>query len=244
MTEREWRACDDPEAMLGFLSRRATARKRRLFVCACARRLWHLLTEDARRSVEAGERFADGRAEVQEMWDVSRNVYEEARVAGRGRSPAGFVAQYTCFHMLKGADVAHVARTAVRAMVESLVDDGGLTEKIHAGYAINMAESRRLDRVAVKEVAHEAAERAALAGLLRCLFAPFRGAAKKPARPRGAAVDLAREIYESRAFERLPALADALTEAGGADPAAVAHCREPGEHALGCWVLDLALGKK
>jgi hypothetical protein len=49
MTESKRLACDDPRPMLEFLRRsgKASARKFRLFGCACARREWHLLTGKA-----------------------------------------------------------------------------------------------------------------------------------------------------------------------------------------------------
>ncbi|MFO0849916.1 MAG: hypothetical protein U0871_15380 [Gemmataceae bacterium] len=49
---------------------------------------------------------------------------------------------------------------------------------------------------------------------------------------------LAEGIYHERAFDRLPILADALEEAGCEDERVLAHCREPGLHARGCWVVD------
>jgi hypothetical protein len=54
----------------------------------------------------------------------------------------------------------------------------------------------------------------------------------------------AQAIYDGRAFERLPVLADALEDAGCADQQILSHCRQPGEHVRGCWVLDLLLGKE
>jgi hypothetical protein len=59
----------------------------------------------------------------------------------------------------------------------------------------------------------------------------------------GTVRNLARSIYDQRAFDRLPILADALEEAGCTDPDILGHCRQPGEHARGCWVLDLVLGR-
>lgn len=56
-------------------------------------------------------------------------------------------------------------------------------------------------------------------------------------------VQLAQNIYDNRAFDRLPALADALEEAGCHDADILGHCRGPGLHVRGCWVLDLILGK-
>ncbi len=58
-----------------------------------------------------------------------------------------------------------------------------------------------------------------------------------------AAVGLARGVYESQDFAPMPVLADALEDAGCADPDILAHCRGPGPHARGCWVVDLVLGK-
>jgi hypothetical protein len=55
---------------------------------------------------------------------------------------------------------------------------------------------------------------------------------------------LARTTYEERAFEHLPILADALEEAGCSNKELLAHCRGPGPHVLGCWVLDLVLGQE
>ena len=42
----------------------------------------------------------------------------------------------------------------------------------------------------------------------------------------------------------LPILADALEEAGCHNSDILAHCRQPGKHWRGCWVIDLLFGKK
>jgi hypothetical protein len=51
-------------------------------------------------------------------------------------------------------------------------------------------------------------------------------------------------IYNGRAFDDLPVLADALEDAGCTDRDILEHCRSGGEHVLGCWVVDLLLGKE
>jgi hypothetical protein len=56
-------------------------------------------------------------------------------------------------------------------------------------------------------------------------------------------VGLARAIYDERAFERMPILADALMDAGCEDEVIIAHCRGDGPHVHGCWLVDLILGK-
>jgi hypothetical protein len=58
------------------------------------------------------------------------------------------------------------------------------------------------------------------------------------------AVAIAERIYEERCFDAMPVLADALQEAGCEVPAILDHCRQPGEHVRGCWVVDLVLGKE
>jgi hypothetical protein len=54
---------------------------------------------------------------------------------------------------------------------------------------------------------------------------------------------LAKPIYDQRAFDRLPILADALEEVGCTDQDFLDHCRRPAEHVRGCWVVDALLGK-
>jgi hypothetical protein len=55
---------------------------------------------------------------------------------------------------------------------------------------------------------------------------------------------IAQGIYEERAFDRLPILADALTDAGCDHADLLNHCRSEGPHVKGCWVVDLLLGKE
>jgi len=50
-------------------------------------------------------------------------------------------------------------------------------------------------------------------------------------------------IYDERAFHLPPILADALEDAGCDNADILAHCRGPGPHVRGCWVVDLLLGK-
>src|SRR5262249_49189611 len=60
----------------------------------------------------------------------------------------------------------------------------------------------------------------------------------------GTVLKLARNIYKERAFDRLPVLADALEDAGCDNADILNHCRQPGEHAPGCWILDMLLNKQ
>jgi hypothetical protein len=50
-------------------------------------------------------------------------------------------------------------------------------------------------------------------------------------------------VYDERDFAALPVLADAVEEAGCTNSEMLSHCRGPGPHFRGCWVIDLLLGK-
>jgi hypothetical protein len=56
---------------------------------------------------------------------------------------------------------------------------------------------------------------------------------------------LAQGIYDEKAFDRMPILADALQDAGCASDDVLNHCRDSAQvHVRGCWVLDLLLEKR
>jgi hypothetical protein len=83
------------------------------------------------------------------------------------------------------------------------------------------------------------------ASLLRDIFGnPFRPVAVDPGWRTSNVVSLADAIYADRAFDLLPVLADALEEAGCDNAEILSHCRQPAKHVLGCWAVDLLLGKK
>jgi hypothetical protein len=73
---------------------------------------------------------------------------------------------------------------------------------------------------------------------------PFRPVILNPAWLTPTATKLAQTIYKDRAFDCLPILADALEDAGCDNADILRHCRGPGAHVRGCWVIDLLLGKE
>jgi hypothetical protein len=73
---------------------------------------------------------------------------------------------------------------------------------------------------------------------------PFRHVVFDPVWRTESVSALATGIYADRAFDRMPILADALEEAGCDDADILNHCRGPGPHVKGCWVVDLVLGKE
>jgi len=88
-------------------------------------------------------------------------------------------------------------------------------------------------------------ESAAQATVIRDIIGnPFRPVTADTSWLTSTTVGLARTIYEERAFDRLPILADALEEADCDEPAILDHCRSDGPHVRGCWAVDLVLGKE
>jgi hypothetical protein len=81
--------------------------------------------------------------------------------------------------------------------------------------------------------------------VLRDIFGnPFRPVAPDPGWRTSTVVALAQQMYEYRDFAAVPVLADALQDAGCDHPDVLDHCRGPGPHGRGCWVVDLVLGKE
>ena len=222
MTEPEWLACTDPTPMLEFLLGKASNRKVRLFEVACCRRIWRLLPDDdCRQAVLVAERFADGNATDRERRAVRKlvaTIKESGDLASINARGAAFDANEKTAGKKFGFGSAAVAAAEGRG-----------------------ADNRYRRRLRAEEKAQ--------AGLLRCIFGPlpFRPITLKPAWLSwhgGTIPKLAQAIYDDRTFDHLPILADALEEAGCTHSDILAHCRHPGQHARGCWSLDLILGKE
>jgi hypothetical protein len=80
--------------------------------------------------------------------------------------------------------------------------------------------------------------------LMEIVGNPFRPVSLDPAWLTTDVRLLASGIYEEKAFERMPILADALQDAGCDSDELLNHLRDPKQtHVRGCWALDLALGK-
>ncbi|MBP3958173.1 hypothetical protein J8F10_23230 [Gemmata sp. G18] len=73
---------------------------------------------------------------------------------------------------------------------------------------------------------------------------PFRPVTFSPSWRTSTAASLASQMYDSRDFSAMPILADALQDAGCDSADVLDHCRGPGPHVRGCWVVDLVLGKE
>jgi hypothetical protein len=258
MTEAEWLACDDPTPMLEFLRGKASDRKLRLLACACCRDTWRFLPDErSRRAVEVGERFADGETTLVEL-ATARAAAEAARTeasaaadnAMRAMNHGDFAyyADLRATSLVAGAAVACATESAwgaATSVAENFIRTASTQcvtnlEAVWWGWDDPTA--------AAEQAAVEREARNALCALIRDIFGnPFRPVPVPPAwlAWNDAAIPrLAHAIYDERAFGRLPVLADALEDAGCTDRAILGHCRGPGPHVRGCWVVDLLLGKE
>ena len=110
--------------------------------------------------------------------------------------------------------------------------------------ARNAARSAQAGVASNPVLGTEAGEIEAQAVLLRDIFGkPFRSITLAPSLLTPTVVRLAQVIYDDRAFDRMPELANALHDAGCDNDEVLGHCRGLGPHVRGCWALDLILGK-
>ncbi|AMV25141.1 hypothetical protein VT84_12150 [Gemmata sp. SH-PL17] len=114
-----------------------------------------------------------------------------------------------------------------------------------AAYEGTAGDLKRLLRGSTLEVAdNRRALRYQLLTLHDIFGNPFRPITFLPEWHSSTAVALASQMYESRDFGAMPILADALQDAGCDSADVFDHCRGPGPHVRGCWVVDLVLGKE
>jgi len=217
MTEADWLTCTNPYGPLEFVKRQASDRQRRLFVCACCRRIWPLIDEQLfRDAIDVAEQYADRHVIGKVRKSLSRRL-SVAYKATWGKPTASLNAAYAALMCLNKNTAWH--------------PDGHL----HAVWAAS-SNAPEAERAAV-----EVAEYAAQTDLLRDIFGPlsFRSITTSPRGVPAGVVALANRMYESRDFSPMPILADALQDAGCDNEDILRHCREPGVHVRGCWVVDL-----
>lgn len=216
MNEAIWLSCIDPIPMLAFLRGSGSDRKFRLFGLACCREIEPLLGPSSLSSLATVEQYADGlrsRSTLVRARAAATRVLEEVSQADRG---GALVVKWLCHdHVWPQCGV--IARDSAEFLASR--------QPRHL-----MKATRRLALLN-------------RARLLRDVFTPFHPTAFDASWRTEAVIALARGVYEDRAFDRLPVLADALEDAGCADADILAHCRGDGPHVRGCWVVDLVLGK-
>src|SRR4051794_4274911 len=135
-------------------------------------------------------------------------------------------------------------RRAIEAISSpfGLLRDKDVLPALEAADRFERGEGTAEERQAAASAA--AAEGCRQAAILRDLFGPlpFRRVSVDPAwlaANAGAVRHLVGAVRDGHTFELLPILADALQDAGCFQPDLLAHCRGPGPHFPGCWVIDL-----
>jgi hypothetical protein len=249
MNEQEWMdqwVRENPEGdwIAFLLEEGASARKFRLFSCACCRLIWPFLTyEHTREAVEVAERFADGLATEAERDAAEVALYPLHNVRDREEESkpewqAAIAASFAVWSDPRGNHGDAHGANYIEGHVHSTIAAG------RGGRAESSVEEQL-----------DAAERYFLR-LWGDIFGVFFRASPvlDPSWLTwngGTVAKLTESIYADR---ELPSgrfdpalaviLADALEEAGCADPDLLGHLRRPGPHVRGCWVVDLLLGKE
>ncbi|MCI0700982.1 MAG: hypothetical protein L0241_07860 [Planctomycetia bacterium] len=224
MTEAQWLACRTSRKMLAFLQGRLSQRKALLIGCACCRLHWSEITlAEYRSATEILERMADGVASEQEIAE-GRRVANYALDMHTG-TIRGIPRRYK-------TRAAGCGAWAVREMfgpdhLDAESVDSALAHLWYIGKSPSVG-ARRHSRV-VRDICGN----------------PFRPVAFDPEWLTSDVLLLARGIYEERAFDRMPILADALQDAGCDNDDILNHLRDAKQtHVRGCWAVDLVLGKE
>jgi len=85
----------------------------------------------------------------------------------------------------------------------------------------------------------------AIAYVVREIFGnPFHPITLRPEWRTSTVLALATGIYDEKAFDRMPILADALEDSGCDNEEILQHCRGPGPHTRGCFVIDMLTGRQ
>lgn len=230
MTEQEWLAYTELKPiMFGVLDGRVSDRKLRLFGVACCRRVWDRLSEKCvRNAVEMAERYADGVGNRRALASVRSKLIALQRSKSSTTPLQYDVGRYVLDAKCGAAAQFTAGNAASLGVQEMSVIPGG---RFFYSYEKLAAESREQ------------------MVLLRDIFGnPFKPKPSiDPAYLRwndSTVVRLAQQMYDSRDFSSMPILPDALEEAGCTSADILEHCRGPGPHVRGCWVVDLVLGKE
>jgi hypothetical protein len=233
----------DTEGNFDKLQSRSSVRKARLFSVACCNLLTPWITESTcRLAIKLSEQFADGKvgkhvlAAARKAFAASERMRlrRESEIRGLNKSlrllrenvrPIVWSATWDACHYAVRADAwdaARLCQRAVRVVLQSIPAD-----------------------VVEKSLPQFGPRSDLPTGILEDIFGNSFSPVEFDSRWRTSDVlGLARAIYDDKAFERMPILADALMDAGCEDEQVIAHCRGERPHVRGCWVVDLVLGKQ
>lgn len=237
MMEGGWLICVSPWRMVAFLreNHKPSDRKWLLLAVASARRIWESLSNKERHAYEVAERYAEGKATLEELSEEALPRKLNAR------KHATRLRQFVDGALTSARQKP--AQHAYAQIYEAIVGDLTLERSRRVAQELGLSDGAARDpRDAWVEAS--AREDFAQETMVRDLFGnPFRPIVFDPAWLTPGVVELAQAIYTEQAFDRLPALGDALEAAGCQDAEILKHCRSENPHIRGCWVVDSLLGK-
>jgi hypothetical protein len=215
--------------MLEVFRRRASDRKVCLFACACCRQVWHLLSSPAsQKAVAVAEEAADhplSPARLEEEYRLAWGAIPEswpvpqvaaARAAATALSP----------YLNRGPFPLPYLLSEVRRALAAAEQDADDRLPPRGRKARRRAERQRWCDL-LRDIAGNLWQPVAFDFVWRIPLV----------------VQMAQTMYNERAFDCLPILADALEEAGCTCSDVLDHCRAGGVHCRGCWVVDLLTGR-
>lgn len=217
MDDNSWLEKTDPWRMLEFVLGKASDRKKRLFACVCCEAVEPLYPQQwYREVVDIVRAFADG--------SVTAEVLHNAHLRIRAEVDAK-----------KGGDGSAIQRmfSHVRNAVSGATNSDATEAARQAFWRVYEA----------KKIRDETGGPELQLTLLRDIFGIlFRPVVLNPSWLTSTVTAIARQMYELRDFGAIPILADALQDAGCENEYILNHCRAPGVHIRGCWLVDLVLG--
>jgi hypothetical protein len=240
MTEAEWLALQKPEQLLDFftddlrswLPGNLYPRKFRLFSVACCRLVAppHI-DPRSQNALDVAERDANGLAadgEIDQAWqsanEVGGNLFAECAAAA--------TTPYLCLR----------TRISLGSFEEALAETSPYSVACVVMFA---AASMFVYDVPLSPIQAKLQSAARFNRLIYDIFGnPFRPITLNPSWLTSTVTTLAQQMYDSSDFSAMPILADALQDAGCDNEQILNHCREPGVHVRGCFVVDLLLNKK
>lgn len=242
MDAQEWQAAENPYPMFDYLGRSVSPRKLRLFGIACCRRIWNLMPDvRCHQAVALAERLVEGEAAEEEVRQLREQLKQAYLALNQQMTSEDTAAQVRLWCLgaarnLLQNDDDYLQNTPIGAGDADLIWVWRSANSAVAHYYQIAPDLPSLD--------HLFGEYLAQANLLREILGNPIDPIKFDGRWRTSAVmEVGQAIYGQHGFERLPILADALTDAGCDSRELLAHCRQAGEHVRGCWALDLVLGR-
>ena len=219
MTEEEWLSSTQI-FQLARPHKCRSERKRRLLSCAFAWRVLDLIPDERfKTTLETAEKFADGVATEADMKACRRLMKLLFEPYLNQFSPEA------------------AAATTIICTLEKKVSSA-----LH-GYEKAQWARGEVTRPDFNKGCRE--EEVFQCLLARDIFGnPFRPITLSPSWLTSTVISLAQQMYDSRDFSAMPILADALMDASCDNEIILAHCRGPGPHTRGCWVLDLLTGRE